>query len=44
MNNLLQKICQKKRDELEITKNKCSLLSLKKLLPEKKNRKFKELG
>ena len=43
MNNLLQKICQKKRDELEITKNKCSLLSLKKLLPEKKNRKFKKL-
>ncbi|SVC84023.1 uncharacterized protein METZ01_LOCUS336877, partial [marine metagenome] len=33
----------KKRDELVITKKKCSLASLIKLLPEKKNRKFKNL-
>ena len=43
MNDLLKKICQKKRDELEITKNKCSLTSLKKLLPEKNNKGFKNL-
>ena len=43
MNNLLKKICQKKRDELEITKNKCTLTSLKKLLPEKNNKGFKNL-
>ena len=43
MNDLLQKICQKKRDSLEITKTKCSLASLKKLLPERKNKKFKNL-
>ena len=43
MNDLLKKICQKKRDDLEKTKDKCSLLSLKKLLPNKKNRGFKNL-
>ena len=43
MSDLLKKICQKKRTELEIIKNKCSLTSLKKLLPEKKNKSFKNL-
>ena len=43
MNDLLKKICQKKRNELEIAKNRCSLTSLKKLLPEKKNKGFKNL-
>ena len=43
MSELLKKICQKKRKELEIIKNKCSLTSLKKLLPEKKNKRFKNL-
>ena len=36
MNDLLKKICDKKKEELEYSKNKCSLSSLKKLLPEKK--------
>ena len=41
--NILKKICENKKKELEITKSKCSLDSLIKLLPEKKNKKFKKL-
>ena len=43
MTNILKKICDKKKEELEITKSKCSLKSLIKLLPERKNKKFIEL-
>tara|TARA_B110000438_G_C15783244_1_gene637237 strand:- start:538 stop:1329 length:792 start_codon:yes stop_codon:yes gene_type:complete len=43
MSNLLVDICNKKKEEIEIIKNKCSLKSLKKLLPEKKNKNFKNL-
>ena len=43
MINILKKICEKKNKELEITKTKYSLNSLKKLLPERKNRNFKNL-
>jgi indole-3-glycerol phosphate synthase len=43
MNKILQDICKKKKIELEILKNKCSLNSLKKLLTNKKNRSFKKL-
>ena len=43
MNNILKKICERKFKELEFTKSKCSLSSLKKLLPERKNRNFKDL-
>ena len=43
MINILKKICEKKKRELEITKTKYSLSSLKKLLPEKTNRNFKQL-
>ena len=43
MINILKKICEKKNEELEITKTKYSLNSLRKLLPNKKNRNFKKL-
>ena len=43
MNNILEKICKKKREEIEYFKIKCSANTLKKLLPEKKNRNFKKL-
>ena len=43
MINILKKICEEKKKELEITKTKYSLSSLKKLLPEKTNRNFKKL-
>ena len=43
MKNILKRICNDKKKELEITKSKCSLNSLMKLLPEKKNKKFKDL-
>ncbi len=36
MNKILKNICDKKLEEIELTKNKCSLKSLKKLLPDKK--------
>ena len=42
MINILKKICEEKKKELEITKTKYSLSSLKKLLPEKKKRNFKK--
>lgn len=43
MVRILQEICKRKEKELEITKSKCSLESLKKLLANKKNRNFKKL-
>ena len=43
MENILKKICDKKKIELEVTKSKCSIDSLKKLLTSKKNRNFKNL-
>jgi len=43
MISILKKICEEKKKELEITKTKYSLSTLKKLLPEKKNRNFKKL-
>tara|TARA_Y100001970_G_C14234983_1_gene861267 strand:- start:1179 stop:1964 length:786 start_codon:yes stop_codon:yes gene_type:complete len=43
MQGILKKICNKKIEELEYAKIKCSLQSLKKLLPAKDNRNFKEL-
>ena len=43
MSDILKKICGKKKEELEIVKEKCSLNTLKKLLPSKKNRNFKKL-
>ena len=43
MNNILKIICDKKKEDLEFAKKKCSLKTLVKLLPEKKNRKFKNL-
>ena len=43
MNELLKEICQKKKDELEITKSKCSFKTLEKLLPKKNNRGFKKI-
>ena len=43
MNNILKQIIDRKKEELEITKSKCSLKSLMKLIPEKKNREFKKL-
>jgi indole-3-glycerol phosphate synthase len=43
MNYILKKICTDKIKEIEVTKSKCSLDTLIKLLPEKKNKKFKNL-
>ena len=43
MNGILNQICDRKKEELKETISKCSLNSLKKLLPEKKNRNFKKL-
>ena len=43
MHDLLKKICEHKKAEVEIIKNKCSLKSIKKLLPNKLNRGFKNL-
>ncbi len=43
MDNILDKICIKKKEELISIKNKCSLKSLKKLLPNKENRNLKKL-
>ena len=40
---ILKKICSKKKEDLIYAKSKCSLKSLKKLLPEKNNRNFKNL-
>ena len=35
MPNILKEICNKKKEELEIVKSKCSLTTIKKLLPKK---------
>ena len=43
MNNILNDICSKKKEELEFLKSQCSLNTLKKLLPEKRNRNFYRL-
>ena len=43
MKDILVKICKKKKEEIEYKKNKCSIKTLKKLLPIKKNRGFKNL-
>ncbi len=43
MDNILNKICIKKKEELAKIKDRCSLKSLKKLLPNKENRNFKSL-
>ena len=43
MNNLLTDICNKKKNEIEALKLKCSLKSLQKLLGNKQNREFKKL-
>ena len=43
MIDILTKICEKKRVELEKTKQKCSFSTLKKIFQDKKNRNFKQL-
>jgi len=43
MSKILNEICIRLKEDLEITKNRCSLSSLKKLLPNKKNRNLKNL-
>ena len=43
MSKILNEICDRKKYELEILKSKCSIQTLKKLLPEKKNRKFNKI-
>ena len=43
MSQILKKICDFKKKDIEKTKAKCSLKSLIKLLPEKSNKKFKNL-
>ena len=43
MNNILSKICEKKKIQLEESKRRCSIDSLKKIIKEKKNRGFKNL-
>jgi len=39
MNNILKKICEDKKIEIEILKKKCSLNSLKKLISDKINKR-----
>ena len=39
MNNILKKICEDKKLELEILKKKCSLNSLKKLISDQINKR-----
>jgi len=43
MKNILNKICENKKIELEKTKQRCSFSSLEKILQNKNNRNFKEL-
>ena len=43
MKDILNKICENKKIELEITKQRCSFSSLEKLVQNKDNRKFKEV-
>ena len=43
MENILKKICEEKKYEIEMQKQKCSFNSLEKLYTKKNNRKFKEL-
>ena len=43
MNDILHKICERKIIEIEESKKKCSLETLKKIIPNKKNRSFQNL-
>ena len=43
MRDILTKICEKKRIEIEQTKQRCSFATLEKLLQNKENRNFKNL-
>ena len=43
MKDILSKICENKKIELEKTKQRCSFSSLKKILQNIDNRNFKEL-
>ena len=43
MKDILTKICEKKRIEIEQTKQRCSFATLEKLLQNKENRRFKNL-
>ena len=43
MTDILTKICEKKRIELEKSKKRCSISSLEKIVQEKNNRGFKKL-
>ena len=43
MNNILNKICEKKKIDLEVKKSKCSFSSLEKIIQNKKNRSFSKL-
>ena len=43
MTNILTKICERKKIEIEQTKQKCSFSSLEKLIQDKKNRNFNKL-
>ena len=43
MKDLLKKICENKRSEIEKSKERCSFNSLEKILKDKTNRNFKEL-
>ena len=40
MHNILKKICEDKKKEIEILKNKCSLNSLKKLISDQINKEI----
>ncbi len=43
MTDILTKICEKKKIELEVSKQRCSFTSLEKIIQEKQNRGFKKL-
>ena len=43
MNDILEKICQNKKIEIEKNKARCSYSSLEKIMNNQKNRNFKEL-
>jgi len=43
MTNILTQICEKKKIELEASKQRCSFSSLEKIIQEEKNRGFKKL-
>ena len=41
--NILEKICKYKKEEIEKSKNRCSYLSLEKIIKDMPNRGFKDL-